>query len=78
MSNLFLCDFMPNRLLVEIRGFESLTYALRARSVTTNLSVFAVFANRVLASVAMREQCKKKLGTLAKLFIGGDKGIRPP
>ena len=61
--------------LVEMRGIEPLTYALRARSVSDDPQRFYT-VKRVLASVAMREQ-QKRLSKNAKPS-GGDEGDRTP
>ena len=58
-ENIFrLCGVQTLSRLVEITGFEPVTYALRARSGSDDTQRICT-ANRVLASVAMREQRKK-------------------
>ena len=61
---------------METRGFEPLTYTLRARDAVPTPSV--LFTKRVLVSAgAIREQQNKKLGFVNQV-CGGDKGIRTP
>ena len=55
--------------MVEIRGFEPLTYALRARNEVTPLSAFAVLANRVLASGRCVSNAKKDLAHLPSRLL---------